>query len=177
MARTPLVCGNWKLHKTLAESVALANEVKNAVGPVRDVEVAIAPVFTALHAVGKKLEGSQVALCAQDSHWEDQGAFTGEVSAKLLADVGCAYVIVGHSERRQLFGELDAAVNLKAKAILRHGMKPIVCVGETDKERDAGETFGRVGAQLDGALEGIPVAEAARVVIAYEPVWAIGTGS
>ncbi len=176
MARTPLVCGNWKLHKTLAESVALANEVKNAVGPVRDVEVAIAPVFTALHAVGKKLEGSQVALCAQDSHWEDQGAFTGEVSAKLLADVGCAYVIVGHSERRQLFGELDAAVNLKAKAILRHGMKPIVCVGETDKERDAGETFGRVGAQLDGALEGIPVAEAARVVIAYEPVWAIGTG-
>ncbi len=176
MARTPLVCGNWKLFKTIAESLALATEVKNAVAPVRDVEVAIAPVFTALHPVGKKLEGSAVALCAQDSFWEDQGAFTGEVSAKLLKDVGCAYVIVGHSERRQLFGELDAAVNLKAKAILKHGMSPIVCVGETDKERDAGETFGRVASQLDGGLDGIPASEAARVVIAYEPVWAIGTG-
>ena len=176
MARTPLVCGNWKLFKTISESLALATEVRNAVAPVRDVEVAVAPVFTALHPVGKKLEGSAVALCAQDSFWEDQGAFTGEVSAKLLADVGCTYVIVGHSERRQLFGELDAAVNLKAKAILRHGMSPIVCVGETDKERDAGETFGRVQAQLDGGLDGIPATDGARVVIAYEPVWAIGTG-
>jgi triosephosphate isomerase (TIM) len=176
MSRIPLVCGNWKLHKTVAESLALANEIKNAVGPVRDVEVAIAPVFTALHPVGKKLEGSAVALAAQDCFWEDQGAFTGEVGARLLADVGCTYVIVGHSERRQLFGELDAAVNLKAKAILKHGLRPIVCVGETDKERDAGETFARVGAQLDGALEGIPADQAERVVIAYEPVWAIGTG-
>jgi triosephosphate isomerase len=176
MARIPLVCGNWKLFKTIAESIALANDVKNAVGPLRDVEVAIAPVFTALYAVGKKLEGSSVALAAQDSYWEDQGAFTGEVSAKLLKDVGCAYVIVGHSERRQLFGELDAAVNLKAKAVLKHAMSPIICVGETDKERDAGETFGRVGSQLDGALDGIVAGEAARVVIAYEPVWAIGTG-
>jgi len=176
MARTPLVCGNWKLHKTIAESVALANEVKNAVGPVRDVEVAIAPVFTALHAVGKKLEGSSVALSAQDCFWEDQGAYTGQVSAKLLKDVGCTYVIVGHSERRQLFGELDAAVKLKAHAILKHAMSPIVCVGETDKERDAGETFGRVGTQLDGGLDGISADDATRVVIAYEPVWAIGTG-
>jgi triosephosphate isomerase len=176
MARTPLVCGNWKLFKTIAESIALANDVKNAVGPLRDVEVAVAPVFTALYAVGKKLEGSSVALAAQDCYWEDQGAFTGEVSAKLLKDVGCAYVIVGHSERRQLFGELDAAVNLKAKAILKHAMSPIICVGETERERDAGETFGRVGSQLDGALDGIPASEAARVVIAYEPVWAIGTG-
>lgn len=176
MSRTPLVCGNWKLHKTIAESLALAMEVRNAVGPVRDVEVAIAPVFTALHPVGKKLEGSQVALAAQDCFWEDQGAYTGEVSARLLKDAGCAYVIVGHSERRQYFGELDAAVNLKAKAILKQGMSPIVCVGETDKERDAGETFGRVGSQLDGGLDGIVAADASRVVIAYEPVWAIGTG-
>jgi triosephosphate isomerase len=174
--RTPLVCGNWKLHKTIAESVALANDVKNAVGPIRDVEAAVAPVFTALHAVAKKLEGSPVALAAQDCYWEDQGAYTGEVSARLLADVGCKYVIVGHSERRQLFGELDAAVSLKARAILKHGMSPIVCVGETDKERDAGETFGRVGSQLDGSLDGIDAAMAVRVVIAYEPVWAIGTG-
>ncbi len=176
MSRIPLVCGNWKLHKTIAESIALATEVRNAVGPVRDVDVAIAPVFTALYAVGKKLEGSAVALSAQDCHWEDQGAYTGEVSARLLKDVGCTYVIVGHSERRQFFGELDAGVNLKAKAILKQGISPIVCVGETDKERDAGETFGRVGSQLDGSLADLPATDAARIVIAYEPVWAIGTG-
>ena len=176
MTRTPLVCGNWKLHKTIAESVTLATEVRNAVGPVRDVEVAIAPVFTALHAVGKKLEDSAVALSAQDCYWEDQGAYTGEVSARLLKDVGCSYVIVGHSERRQFFGELDAGVNLKAKAILKQAMSPIVCVGETDKERDSGDTFNRVRTQLTGSLAGIEASQSAQVVIAYEPVWAIGTG-
>jgi triosephosphate isomerase (TIM) len=126
--------------------------------------------------VGKRLEDSKVRLCAQDVFWEDKGAWTGEVSATLLADVGVSYVIVGHSERRQHFGELDAAVGLKARAVLKAGLSPIVCVGETDKERDANETFGRVSAQLEGALAGIGVAEATRVVIAYEPVWAIGTG-
>jgi triosephosphate isomerase len=176
MNRTPFVCGNWKLHKTVAESLELATAIKNAVGPLRDVEVAVAPVFTALHAVGKRLEGSAVALAAQDCFWEDQGAWTGEVSARLLADVGCKYVIVGHSERRQHFGELDAAVNLKVKAALRHGLGPIVCVGETERERDAGETFGRVGAQLDGSLAGLGEDTAARLTVAYEPVWAIGTG-
>jgi triosephosphate isomerase len=175
-ARTPLVCGNWKLHKTVAESLELATAIKNAVGVVRDVEVAVAPVFTALHPVAKRLEGSNVALAAQDCFWEDQGAWTGEVSARLLKDVGCTYVIIGHSERRQHFGELDAAVNLKTKAALRNGLEAIVCVGETEKERDAGETFGRVRAQLDGGLDGIPAADAEKIVIAYEPVWAIGTG-
>jgi triosephosphate isomerase len=170
------VCGNWKLHKTISESLDLATAVKNAVGPLRDVEVAVAPVFTALHAVAKRLEGSSVALAAQDCFWEDQGAWTGEVSAKLLADVGCAYVIVGHSERRQHFGELDAAVNLKARAVLRHGMRPIVCVGETLAEREAGETFGRIGAQLDGGLAEFTAADLRSSVLAYEPVWAIGTG-
>jgi triosephosphate isomerase len=143
---------------------------------VRRVEVAVAPVFTALHPVSKRLEGSALGLAAQDCFWEDKGAFTGEVSAALLKDVGCSYVIVGHSERRQLFGELDAAVNLKARAVLRHGMSPIICIGETEKERDAGETFGRLTAQLDAALAEIDGRLAARVVIAYEPVWAIGTG-
>jgi triosephosphate isomerase len=174
--RIPLVAGNWKLHKTVAESLELATAIRNAVGPLRDVEVAIAPVFTALHAVGKRLEGSAVALAAQDCFWEDQGAWTGEVSAKLLADVGCRYVIVGHSERRQHFGETDAAVNLKAKAVLRHRLRPIVCVGETLAEREAGEAFGRVGAQIEGSLAGLGEAELRETVIAYEPVWAIGTG-
>src|SRR5579883_2202509 len=175
-ARVPLIAGNWKLHKTVAESLDLATAIKNAVGPLRDVEVAVAPVFTALHAVGKRLEGSNVALAAQDCFWEDQGAWTGEVGVAQLADVGCRYVIVGHSERRQHFGETDAAVNLKAKAVLRHELAPIVCVGETLAEREAGETFGRLGAQLDGSLAHFTDEEMARTVIAYEPVWAIGTG-
>jgi triosephosphate isomerase len=174
--RIPLIAGNWKLHKTVAESLELATAIKNSVGPLRDVEVAIAPVFTALHAVGKKLEGSPVALCAQDCFWEEQGAWTGEVSAKLLADVGCRYVIVGHSERRQHFGETDGAVNLKAKAVLKSRLRPIVCVGETLAEREAGETFGRIGAQLEGSLAGLTADDMRETVIAYEPVWAIGTG-
>ena len=175
-SRTPFICGNWKLHRTVAEALDLATAIKNAVGIVRDVEVAVAPVFTALHPVGKRLEGSSVALAAQDCFWEDQGAWTGEVSAKLLADVGCEYVIVGHSERRQHFGELDASVNLKAKAALRNGVKPIVCIGETLAEREAGETFGRIGAQLAGSLRDFTEAMLRETTLAYEPVWAIGTG-
>jgi triosephosphate isomerase len=174
--RTPIVVGNWKLHKSVSEALALVTELKNQLGPVKGVEVGVAPVFTSLHAVAKRLEDSTIRLCAQDCFWEDQGAWTGEVSALLLKDVGCAYVIVGHSERRQHFGELDAAVGLKARAVLRAGLSPIICVGETDRERDASETFGRIDAQLAGALEGIGAGEATRVVIAYEPVWAIGTG-
>jgi triosephosphate isomerase len=176
VARTPLVVGNWKLHNSVSESLALATEIKNQLFNVRKVEVAVAPVFTALHPVGRRLEGTALGLAAQDCFWEDKGAWTGAVSTALLRDVGCAYVIVGHSERRQHFGELDAAVNLKAKAVLRHGMAPIICIGETEAERDAGETFGRLTAQLDGALDGIDTKDAARVVVAYEPVWAIGTG-
>ena len=174
--RVAIIAGNWKLHKTIAESVELATAIKNAVGPLRDIEVVVAPVFTALHAVGKKLEGSAVALAAQDCFWETSGAWTGEVSPALLADVGCRYCIVGHSERRQHFGELDAAVNLKAKALLKAKIRPIVCVGETLSEREAGETFGRIGAQLDGSLAGFSDEDLGETVLAYEPVWAIGTG-
>ncbi|MBI4508224.1 MAG: triose-phosphate isomerase [Deltaproteobacteria bacterium] len=176
MSRIPLVVGNWKMHKTVAESLAMVTELKNQLAMVRDVEFGVAPVFTSLHPVAKRIEGTQIRLCAQDCFWEDQGAFTGEVSVSLLKDVGCSHVIVGHSERRQLFGELDAAVGLKVRAVLRAGLVPIACVGETEKERDAGETFGRVAAQLEGALSDIPAADASPVVIAYEPVWAIGTG-
>jgi triosephosphate isomerase len=176
VARTPIVIGNWKLHNTVSESLGLATEIKNQLYNVRKVDVAIAPVFTALHPVARRIEGTALRLAAQDCFWKDKGAFTGEVSPAMLRDVGCEYVIVGHSERRQLFGELDAAVGLKARAVLAAGMSPVICIGETDKERDAGETFGRLTAQLEGALADIAKADAPRVVIAYEPVWAIGTG-
>src|SRR5215831_21095067 len=176
MARVPFICGNWKLHKTIAEAVALSSELRNQLGTVREVEIAVAPPFTALSAVAKRLEGSHIKLAAQDCFWEDRGAWTGEVGPGLLKDAGCGYVIVGHSERRQHFGELDAAVNLKARAALRAGLQPIICVGETLAERDAGETIGRVQAQVDAAFAGIDDANLERVVIAYEPVWAIGTG-
>jgi triosephosphate isomerase len=175
-ARRPFFCGNWKLNGTIAESLALAAEVRNGVASVRGADVAVAPSFTALHAVAKRLEDGPVSVAAQDCFWEDKGAFTGEVAPAQLVDVGCKYVILGHSERRQLMGELDAAVNLKARAALRAGLSPIICVGETLAERDAGETLGRIQAQLDAALSGISDADLARVVIAYEPVWAIGTG-
>ena len=178
MARTrrAFFCGNWKLNGSIAESLALATDVRNGVSSVRDVDVAVAPSFTALHAVAKRLEDGPVMVAAQDCFWEEKGAFTGEVAPSQLADAGCKLVIVGHSERRQLFGELDAAVNLKSRAVLRAGLTPIICIGETLAERDAGETLGRIQAQLDGALADLTDAELERIVIAYEPVWAIGTG-
>jgi triosephosphate isomerase len=174
--RRPLFCGNWKLNGSIAESLALATEVRNGVATLRGADVVVGPSFTALHAVAKRLEDGPVAVAAQDCHWEDKGAFTGEVSAPQLADVGCKYVILGHSERRQFFGELDAGVNLKSRAALRAGLAPIICVGETLAERDAGETLGRVQAQVDAAIVEISEADLARCLIAYEPVWAIGTG-
>jgi triosephosphate isomerase len=174
--RRPFFCGNWKLHGSIAESLALATEVRNGVATLREADVVVAPSFTALYAVAKRLEDGPVAVSGQDCFWEDKGAFTGEISAPQLAEAGCKYVILGHSERRQLFGELDGGVNLKARAALRAGLSPIVCVGETLAERDAGETLGRVQAQLDAGLADLGAADLERVIIAYEPVWAIGTG-
>jgi triosephosphate isomerase len=174
--RRPFFCGNWKLHGNISESVELATKVRNGVATVRDADVAVAPGFAAIHEVARRLEGGPVAIAAQNCFWEDKGAFTGEVSAPQLADAGCRYVILGHSERRQLMGELDATVNLKAKAALRAGLSPIICVGETLAERDAGETLGRIGTQLDAAIRDISNPDLDRCVIAYEPVWAIGTG-
>ena len=175
--RKPVVAGNWKMHKTAAEAQALARELRNALGVVRDqVEVVLAPPFTALYPVGKAVEDSNLLLAAQNCHAEAQGAFTGEVSAPMLKELGCRYVILGHSERRQLFGETDEGVNRKVKAVLAAGMLPIVCVGETLQERESGRTLEVVSRQLAGGLAGMDAAAVARLVIAYEPVWAIGTG-
>jgi triosephosphate isomerase len=174
--RTPFVVGNWKLHKTLAEATALVTELKNQLGTVRDVAVGVAPVFTALHAVAKRLEGSNIAVAAQNCWSQDKGAWTGEVGPALLADAGCTWVIIGHSERRQHFGETDASVEAKVKLALAGGLGVIACVGETEKERDAGQTFAVVERHLDGVLAGAGKVSPERLVIAYEPVWAIGTG-
>jgi triosephosphate isomerase len=174
--RTPFVVGNWKLHKTIAESLALVTELKNQLAAVKGVAIGVAPVFTALHAVAKRLEGSPIATCAQDCHWETKGAWTGEVSAPLLGDAGASWVIVGHSERRQFFGDTSDGVGKKARAVLAAGLGAIVCVGEALAERDAGRTLAVVDEQLDGALAGLDASDSARLVIAYEPVWAIGTG-
>jgi triosephosphate isomerase len=174
--RTPFVVGNWKLNKTIAESLALVTELKNQLGAVKGVAVGVAPVFTAIHAVARRLDGSAIATCAQNCHWEASGAWTGEVSAGHAADAGASWVIVGHSERRQFFGETSEAVGKKARAVLGAGLGAIVCVGESLGERDAGRTLGVVDDQLAAALAGIDAGSAARLVIAYEPVWAIGTG-
>ena len=177
MARKKFVCGNWKMHKTAAEARALLGELRRLADGLADqVEVAVAPPFTALLAAAEALKGSRIALAAQDVHWEAQGAFTGEVSAPMLAEAGCRHVIVGHSERRQLFGEDDETVRKKAGAVLAAGMRPIVCVGETLAEREAGRTLEVVSRQVRGGLSGIPSSAMAPVTVAYEPVWAIGTG-
>jgi triosephosphate isomerase (TIM) len=177
VARTRFVCGNWKMHKTAAEARALVAELRGlAEAAAGEVEVAVAPPFTALAAAAEALRGSRIQLAAQDVHWEAQGAFTGEVSAPMLAEAGCRHVIVGHSERRQLFGETDESVRRKAGAVLAAGMRPIVCVGETLAEREAGRTLEVVGRQVRGGLSSIPAAALAALTVAYEPVWAIGTG-
>jgi triosephosphate isomerase len=174
--RTPIVVGNWKLNKTIAEALALVTELKNQLASVRDVEIGVAPVFTALSPVVKRLEDSNIGVAGQNCHWEERGAWTGEVSASLLADAGCRYVIVGHSERRQHFGETDEGVGKKARAVLDAGLVPIICIGETESERDAGQTVSRVDTQLAGALALLGADDMGKVVLAYEPVWAIGTG-
>ena len=174
--RKPIVVGNWKLNKTVDEAVDLATEIRNIAGSLRKGEVGVAPPFTALAAVGQRLADSNVILAAQDCYHEDHGAYTGEVSAPLLADVGCTHVIVGHSERRQFFGEEDGLVNKKVKAVLRASLTPILCIGELLSEREAGNTFDVVERQLFGALDGLDEELVSRIVVAYEPVWAIGTG-
>ena len=174
--RRPLVAGNWKLHKTVGESTELVAALAKALPAEPTAEVVVAPVFTALSAVRDAAAGSAIAHAAQDVYWEASGAFTGEVSAPLLSDLGCSYVIVGHSERRQLFGESDEHVARKAAAVLGAGMVPIVCCGESLEQREAGETEAHVLSQVGAALAGLSEGDLAKVVIAYEPIWAIGTG-
>jgi triosephosphate isomerase (TIM) len=180
LARRPLIAGNWKMHKTHLEGVQLTQKLAWALSSedTDAVEVVVCPPFTALRSVGTLIEGDRlpIGLGAQDCHPEPQGAFTGEVSAPMLAKLGCAYVIVGHSERRQHFGETDELVNRKAMAVLGAGMRPIVCVGETLEQREAGRTAAVVQGQVRGSLAGLGGEQVAGLVVAYEPVWAIGTG-
>ncbi|HZE21774.1 MAG TPA: triose-phosphate isomerase [Desulfobaccales bacterium] len=173
--RKPFIAGNWKMHKTLAEAKALARGIRDGVAPQRRTEVGLAPPYTALTAVAGELAGSDIRLAAQNVFWEKQGAYTGAISATMLADAGCHYVIVGHSERRQHFGETNHTVNPKIKAVLAAGLKVILCVGETQAERESNQTIARVGEQLREGLAEVTAGPEA-LVIAYEPVWAIGTG-
>ena len=174
--RTPVIAGNWKLFKTIAEATGMVNELKPLVAGTKCVEIVVAPVFTALSRVAEALSGSKVSLAAQDCYWEEEGAYTGEVAPKLLADAGCSHVIIGHSERRQYFGETDETVNKKAKAAIAAGLTAIVCVGETLSQRESDSTFPVIEAQLKGGLAGFSANMLAQTIIAYEPVWAIGTG-
>ncbi len=175
--RIPLIAGNWKMYLTTADAVALVKQLQSLLEEHDDeAEVVVCPPFTALPAVAGALKGSRIGLGAQNMHWEKEGAFTGEVSPLMLKDVGCRYVILGHSERRQYFGEADPQVNRKLKTALEHRLIPILCVGETLAEREEGLTLQVVGGQLKGGLSGVSAQAGERVAVAYEPVWAIGTG-
>ena len=174
--RRPILAANWKMHKMVQEAVAFVDDLLPLVADADGVEIVIAPSFTALEPVSARLAGSGVALAAQNVHAEPRGAFTGEVSVGQLADTGCSYAIVGHSERRTLFAETDEQVARKATALLEAGLSAIVCVGETLDEHETGRTAAVVGSQLEGSLAGLPESAAEHLVVAYEPVWAIGTG-
>jgi triosephosphate isomerase len=174
--RKPVIAGNWKLYKTSQEAVDFVTSLIPMVKDISDVEIIIAPVFTVLDTVRKTLEDSGLKLAAQNCFWEDEGAYTGEVSPKMLTDAGCTHVIIGHSERRQYFSETDETINKKIKAALKGGLVPIFCAGETLAEREAGETLAVLRKQIAGGLSGISAADVDRTIIAYEPVWAIGTG-
>jgi len=176
MGRLPFIAGNWKMNKTVEEALDLVRELKVAIAGIEGVEVAIAPPFTALYAVHKELQGSPIRVAAQNLFWEEKGAYTGEVSPLMLKEVGCQYVIIGHSERRQFFGETDETVNRRMRVALGQGLKPIFCMGETLTEREEGKTFPVIQRQLEGGLKDLGEKEIKSIVVAYEPVWAIGTG-
>jgi triosephosphate isomerase (TIM) len=175
--RTRLVVGNWKMHKTVREAHDLATALRKLLDGVEGADVVVCPPFTALAEVGKVLAGSRIELGAQDLHWEPKGAYTGEVSAPMLWDLGCLYAIVGHSERRRLLGEGDETIRRKLNAALTNELVPILCVGESKEERDAGRTERIVQTQLRIATMDVPPESAAQLVVAYEPVWAIGSGT
>ena len=174
--RKVVIAGNWKLNKTNIESIELVIELKRYVGDISEVEIVVCPVFTALSDVADVVNESNIRLGAQNVYWEDSGAYTGEVSAPLLKSIGVKYVIIGHSERRQFFGETNETVNRRIKAALAHNLLPIVCVGEVLEERESEKTFDVVGKQITESLAGLSEEEMKKIIIAYEPVWAIGTG-
>ncbi|MCD6386235.1 triose-phosphate isomerase [Candidatus Sumerlaeota bacterium] len=174
--RIPFIAGNWKMNKSLSQAIDTVTKLKELIEDVQDVEVAVCPPFIALDAVVKVLIRSNIAVGAQNCFWEEKGAYTGEISPLMLADIGCRYCIVGHSERRKYFGETDANVNRKVRALYQFGLLPIICVGETLEQRQQGLTMNVVEEQIRGCLSGLPVNKVVDSVIAYEPVWAIGTG-
>ena len=174
--RTPLIAGNWKMFKTVQDAVVFTKELRSLVKDIADVEIVVAPPFTAVHAVAEAARNSNVGVAAQNLHWEREGAFTGEVSAAMIKEAGAEFVIVGHSERRRLFGETDAIVNRKTLAAIGAGLTPIVCVGETLEERERNETFVILDRQIKHGLDAVSADQIGELVIAYEPVWAIGTG-
>jgi triosephosphate isomerase (TIM) len=174
--RVPLIAGNWKMYKGVQDAVSYAKEFRMLVGDLVDIELVIAPPFTAVHAVADALRNSNVAVAGQDVFFEREGAFTGAVSAPMLKEAGAQLAIVGHSERRRVFGDTDADVNRKVHAAYAAGLAPIVCIGETLEERDAERTLEVLDTQLKAAIEGVSSTQFATMVVAYEPVWAIGTG-
>jgi triosephosphate isomerase len=175
-ARRPLIAGNWKMHKTSGEAVDFVKKLQPLISGSADRDIMIAPAFTALEATAAALKGTGVGLGAQDLFWETEGAFTGQVSPKMLSAAGCRYAIIGHSERRQFFGETDETVNRKIRAAVKAGLIPVMCVGESGKERDAGLTLPVLDKQIKDGLKSFVADELGSLVIAYEPVWAIGTG-
>ena len=174
--RTPFIAGNWKMYKTVGDAVKYVKEFRGLVKDVEGVEIVVAPPFTAIHAAAEAARNSNVAIAAQDMFWEREGAFTGQVSAPMLQEAGAEYVIIGHSERRTLFGETDATVNRKLAAAYAAGLKPIACIGETLDQRERTETFDVLDRQMKQGLDGLTSDQIGQLVIAYEPVWAIGTG-
>jgi triosephosphate isomerase len=174
--KPPFIAGNWKMNMTIPEAKDLAAAIVRLSAELAEAKIVLAPPFTALSGVSKVLDGSAVKLAAQNLHWEEKGAFTGEVSPLMLKDAGCQYVIVGHSERRQYFGETDAGVNKKIRSALNSKLIPIVCIGESLAERERGETMDIVSRQLEGGLGSIAADGFEPMIVAYEPVWAIGTG-
>jgi len=176
MKRTIVIAGNWKMHKTNAEALQLANQVRIKTTDIKKTGMIICPPATALNAVAEVLKESAVCVGAQNMHWEREGAFTGEISAGMIKSSGAHYVIIGHSERRQYFGETDKTVNKKIKSALENGLKPIVCAGESLEQREGNITKEVVGKQIRGAFEGLTPEQIQHIMIAYEPIWAIGTG-
>ncbi|MDR3212164.1 MAG: triose-phosphate isomerase [Planctomycetota bacterium] len=174
--RTPFICGNWKMYKTVAEALAFLAAAKDLVAGAKEVEIGIAAPATTLKSLADAARGTNIKIGGENCHWEKEGAFTGEISPAMLVEVGASFVLVGHSERRQYFGETNATVNKKTKAALAAGLQVIVCVGETLAEREAGQTRAVVVEQIQKGLEGLGAGDFAKLVVAYEPVWAIGTG-
>jgi triosephosphate isomerase len=174
--RIPFIAGNWKMYKTVQEAVVFVKELKSAVKDIVDVEIVVAPPYTAVHAVAEAARNSNIGVGAQDLYWEREGAFTGEVAPGMVKEAGAEYVIVGHSERRRLFGETDVTVNRKAAAAIGAGLVPILCIGETLEERERNETLAVLDRQIKDGLDRLSAEQIAELVLAYEPVWAIGTG-